>query len=1034
MSERRDIYLRAHTVKVQTREKQKKNKKQKEQPPKWPPYALIFDTETRTDVQQRLMFGIFRLCRLVNGQYRCEREGIFYSGETEPGALDYSAVLDKSELNAIGRFVSSTMPDVEVKGFPPKLKLEVYQTFESFMEKVFWPAVREGYLITAFNAPFDLSRISRDWRATRGRRGFNLIMKLAFSVKKKRWIPGRFRPLIRIEPKDARTAFITRGTTKKPKEWPNAGRFLDLSTLLFALFDEHTSLRAWGEEFEKLGYKVDKKLDHPPSGRVTKDELDYCRHDVRITAQYLNVAKAEFDKHPLPRLLPDRAYSPASIGKAYLAEMGIIPPSEKFHLSDRELGITMEPYYGGRAECHVRRRRVPVMLMDFMSQYPTVNTLLTNFEILTAESITLEDATEEVRELLKHVTLDACFNPKLWPKLRFFALVQPDHDIFPVRAAYKRHDDSLNIGVNYLTSDKPIYFAGPDIVSSILLNGGKVPHVIRAFRVVPHGKQAGMKPVRLLGEVTVDPNKDDFFKHVIEQRKANKSNKLLYKALKIIANSTAYGCFVELNEQIISEPSGKRREHHEWTPPKLEVFSGEHYHSQPAPREIEVPGRWYFPPLGALITSGGRLLLAIAEASVTNAGGTYLFCDTDSLAVCSSKTGKPTRGGSPNLVSDFARDADTHHLEPIPTLSWNDVKKISERFASLNPYSFSGTILDIKEVNHVDEDKSKPFREIFGYSVSSKRYCLFTGKHVKEIIDPKAHGIGYLMPPRGLRRDETENEWTTEFWRAVLSNEGISSKGIKLDWLDRAAAMRVTVSSPAVMGRLKNYVKPFDFMLAPVTRDSKRGIDEQSEKPILITRFTPNSEEWLRAEYYNLRTGLPCSITTAHDSKSADVVPVRTYRDVLNSYVNNPESKFLGPDGKRCTLETRGVLQRMHVIAGEYIPCGKEFKRKLEQGVIIDADTLKPGGTPDDPVDANAKIYLPGKVALSDSLKDEIRKAGTRELMRHGIGQHTIENALHSRVKAKTLKNILVVLQKIKQENATTHVLVAKGSESKYTP
>lgn len=114
---------------------------------------------------------------------------------------------------------------------------------------------------------------------------------------------------------------------------------------------------------------------------------------------------------------------------------------------------------------------------------------------------------------------------------------------------------------------------------------------MRALRVVPHGKQTGMKPVSLLGEITVNPNEDDFFKHVIEQRKANKGNKLLYKALKIVANSTAYGCFVELNEQLVTEPSRKRRKQPDWTSPTLEVFSGEHYHSQPAPKEIEVPGR-----------------------------------------------------------------------------------------------------------------------------------------------------------------------------------------------------------------------------------------------------------------------------------------------------------------------------------------------------------------------------------------------------------------------------------------------------------
>src|SRR5215467_6041876 len=97
----------------------------------------------------------------------------------------------------------------------------------------------------------------------------------------------------------------------------------------------------------------------------------------------------------------------------------------------------------------------------------------------------------------------------------------------------------LNIGLEYFTSKEPLWFAGPDVVASIILNGGKVPRVVRALRLIPHGKQSGLRPVNLMGEVRVDPNKDDFFKNVIEQRKANKQNKLLYKALKVIASSTA---------------------------------------------------------------------------------------------------------------------------------------------------------------------------------------------------------------------------------------------------------------------------------------------------------------------------------------------------------------------------------------------------------------------------------------------------------------------------------------------------------------
>ena len=77
---------------------------------------------------------------------------------------------------------------------------------------------------------------------------------------------------------------------------------------------------------------------------------------------------------------------------------------------------------------------------------------------------------------------------------------------------------------------------------------------------------------------------------------------------------------------------------------------------------------------------------------------------------------------------------------------------------------------------------------------------------------------------------------------------------------------------------------------------TSRGQLPQADKPILVTRFTKNPAEWANAEYFNVRTGKPCRITTA-DSRNKNVVAVRSYRAVLNSYVNNPETKFNGPSG-----------------------------------------------------------------------------------------------------------------------------------------
>jgi len=256
-----------------------------------------------------------------------------------------------------------------------------------------------------------------------------------------------------------------------------------------------------------------------------------------------------------------------------------------------------------------------------------------------------------------------------------------------VRAPFDAKDrEHLNIADNRLTSDNPFWFAGPDIVASII-RAGRVPHVLKAIRIVPHGRQPGMKPISLRGVVEIDPYRDDFFKVLIGQRKANESDKTLKHALKVIANATAYGVFVELNEERKSKPV------------KLDVFSGEHYHSQLA-RDVEVPGKWYNPSVASWITSGGRLLLAMAEECVTNAGGSWLFCDTDSIAVVASPKGGIVYPKRPEEECEM----DQREVAPIPVLRQTDVLKMARRFRSLNPYSFGGDLLKVEDVNYKDGD------------------------------------------------------------------------------------------------------------------------------------------------------------------------------------------------------------------------------------------------------------------------------------------------------------------------------------------
>ena len=309
---------------------------------------------------------------------------------------------------------------------------------------------------------------------------------------------------------------------------------------------------------------------------------------MRATLGLLNALKHEYELHPVG-LRPDRAYSPASIGKAYLRAMGIVEPMRKFgNIPPRIHGIAMAAYYGGRAECRIRRSPVPVVPVDLTSEYPSVDALLGIWDVLTGARLTTKDATEDVRKLLANVTLDGLFRPASWKQFNFYARIVPEGEVLPVRSVYDSKSGTCNIGLNELHWKQPMWVAGPDLIASILV-GGHIPKVLEAFRIVPNGQQRGLKAIELRGAISVDPREEDFFTRVIEYKKQNKADDRLQYFLKILANSTSYGTYLELNP--VKVDANNR--------PKITVYSGEHIFEQPAPDTIEQPGSFYFPLLGA---------------------------------------------------------------------------------------------------------------------------------------------------------------------------------------------------------------------------------------------------------------------------------------------------------------------------------------------------------------------------------------------------------------------------------------------------
>jgi hypothetical protein len=538
---------------------------------------------------------------LQSGEYVNLQEGIFYRDGLAREDID--VILAHKQKYLANHLANDARPELRVL------------SRAEFVEKIFWEAVQAGALIVGFNLSFDISRISVRWtRAHNG--GFSFIL----SNLDEKQIENLHRPRIRIAPLNGVAEQIELTAVRRKKEQHRWRRFrpLDLHTLAFALTDNSYSLKG---AIEAFGSKPE-KMEHEPTGLITEEEVAYARQDVHATLGLLNALKHEYELHPIA-LRPDLAYSPASIGKAYLRGMGIVEPMRKFkNIPPRIHGIAMAAYYGGRAECRIRRWPVPVVPVDLKSEYPTVDAVLGIWDVLTAARLTTEDATEDVRALLAKVTLDDLFRPASWKQFNFYARIIPEGATLPIRSVYDSKSGTCNIGLNELHWKHSMWVAGPDLITSVLL-GNHVPNIQEAFRIVAHGKQRGLRPIELRSAVSIDSRKDDFFTRVIEYRELNEDDDRLQYFLKILANSASYGTYLELNP--VKTDSSNR--------PKITVYSGDQIFEQTAPDTIELPGSFYFPLLGALITSGGRLLLAMIERCVRDAGGTYLCCDTDALII-----------------------------------------------------------------------------------------------------------------------------------------------------------------------------------------------------------------------------------------------------------------------------------------------------------------------------------------------------------------------------------------------------------------
>lgn len=916
-------------------------------------WVLVFDTETTTDAGQSLRFGSYQ----VRNGSTLHEAGIFYAENgVSPEELTILEECSRShDLKLVSR--------------------------EEFVDRVFYGI---GYefraTIVGLNLPFDISRIAIRHGSARGemRGGFTFTL-------------AERRPALQVKHLNQKVSLIRFAAPRKQRGARSErnrgeyvpvrrGHFVDVRTVAGALFSRSFSLDGLCKFLKVENAKL-KVEEHGVA--LTSTYVDYAVRDVQATWECYFELSQRFERLGLSETPLPMAYSEASIGKACLRTVGVVPLRVvQPDFPPQMLANIMGGYFGGRSEVRIRRDLRQVVLCDFLSMYPTICTLMGLWHFVIADGMTWRDGTTEIGEFLESVSIAELLQPTTWPKLTALVRVQPEADIFPVRAKYM-DEVQATIGLNYLSADRPLWFTLADCVASKLLTG-KVPKIVEAIIFEAGAPQAGLKPISIAGNSAyrIDPYKQDFYKRLIELRQSVKIRRdaaegaeresldTEQNALKIAANATSYGILVEVN---VSDLAKKE---------PMSVYTSADNPYQIESAKLEKPGPYFHPLLASLITGGARLMLAMTETLVTDQCLDWSFCDTDSMAIA-----KP----HPMPEDDFYRRVDA----------------VVADFSSLNPYEFGGSILQVEKVNFSPAHRLIRQR-LLCWAISAKRYVLFNlGDDGAPVIrKASAHGLGHLKAPYDEQspaigipnpsvklKDMGVELWQHDlWWKIAMAARSGKPNMVDLCYhpaLQQPAVSRYGATSPRLLDWFKpfndsqpysRHVKPFGFLYSLF---AKSGLSTSpDEVNLTMSEAAPHRSDRAKRAIRPAALfdrDLPTAISTAFDRETGRPVSaasLKSFREVLAQFHMHPEPKFLNGD-----YVDMGTTIRRHVRVAGVRNIGKEADHWEEQ-LFLGLDgraEIDHGLSPND------------QGHLTSSLRLSQRTLGQRKLARKlGISRGTL--------------------------------------------
>jgi len=453
------------------------------QPRSTPPAALIVHSVPRDVPGEPAAYTLFALVAPPLGAMT-SRNG-FAVPDPEPILLGASYPWD-----ATARDIDELSRASESNGLgPPISRVELIE----LLMRSCWT---DRAALSAWQVPVEIGRLQVRWTIADKDPGRGGIVCTLATVPGKPWrcqplcengeIEDADLPRIVLLPIDAKRSRMWFKPVQGMPRWD--GAFPSLQTLAEGL--------CGGEPFDTIwdaceAFEVD--CSSPPEASGFELALAELRAECRLYPVLLeHHMKLCLDEPPTPYA------SAGTYARAMLRKAVRQPPLWRWPDFPRDVrAATKAAYHAGEVFVQLRGTKLPAQLLDFGGAFGIAGTLIGAWDVYAAEDLAVQELKpEDAAQLLVGFAEEyRAFaigdgpppSPEAWRSAWMTVFVEPGSEVLPHRPRTGETWTATRAPLTYRKGDLP--FQAPDLLVH-LLEGGELPPITRAFRLVPKGRIA----------------------------------------------------------------------------------------------------------------------------------------------------------------------------------------------------------------------------------------------------------------------------------------------------------------------------------------------------------------------------------------------------------------------------------------------------------------------------------------------------------------------------------------------------------------